>query len=82
MSENPIEKTIEKTMKVKIKSDGEITKYNCIGLCQELYCDKLYTHFVKLEINDMPIVLGFCEEHFEEWRRKWKRNKIKVEDYL
>lgn len=44
----------------------KIYNYNCDGLCCEKTCDKRYTHFQKVEMYGMTLLLGFCDEHSDK----------------
>jgi len=45
----------------------KIYNYNCDGMCCEEFCSKRYTHSTRRTLHGMNIVLGFCEEHANEF---------------
>ena len=45
----------------------EIRNYNCDGMCVERTCSKRYTRMTTQAINGLKLVLGFCEEHSNEF---------------
>jgi len=46
---------------------NKITNYNCDGLCCNKFCDRRYTHFIEKTMNGMIVILGFCENHANEY---------------
>ncbi len=57
----------------------EIQNYNCAGLCMEKTCDKPQTQFIQVCINDMEFLIGFCDEHAEQFEMKYVRSLIQKE---
>lgn len=45
---------------------GEIENQNCDGLCCEEYCSKKYTQYIKLNLNNVELIIGLCDEHAEQ----------------
>ena len=52
----------------------DIVNYNCDGLCIQKYCSKKYTKMTNQEINNVDVVLGFCEDHAEEFENSPHQN--------
>ena len=44
-----------------------IENNNCEDLCDNAYCDEEYTHFEKVFINGMEIIITLCKKHAEEF---------------
>lgn len=60
----------------------KIENDNCKDLCDEEYCDDPYTHFEKIKINNMVIVVSLCEKHAKEWEDNYfKKVKEVREEY-
>lgn len=55
----------------------KIINHNCKGLCCERFCSNKEEFFMKLEINGLDIVMGFCKKHSEKFEDKfWKFTKV------
>ena len=56
----------------------EIENDNCKDMCDNLYCDQPYTHYIYLKLNGMDVVLSLCKECAEEWdENTWYLNTFK-----
>ena len=44
-----------------------IRNNNCEDMCDHAYCSEKYTHFEKLFLNGMEIIITLCEKHAEEF---------------
>ena len=50
-----------------------IDNHNCVGTCCHEYCGEYEKYFMKLNLNEMTILLAFCERHSEEFEDKFWR---------
>jgi len=57
-----------------------IENNNCQDLCDNAYCSEKYTHFEKVFINGMEIIITLCKEHAEEFDNATLKAMREVED--
>lgn len=49
----------------------KITNHNNKNLCCQKFCDEVQTEFIEMDVNGMPILMGFCKKHAEEFEKKF-----------
>jgi hypothetical protein len=55
----------KQVIKARIIS-GKIENHNFDGLCSEEYCSKKYSQYIKLNLNNVELIIGLCDEHAEQ----------------
>ena len=45
----------------------KIDNYNCEGLCFQETCNKKYTQFYKIDVEEFKFIVLFCKKHGDEY---------------
>ena len=55
---------------------NQIENYNWANLCCEKYCSEVETHYIEISMNDLTIILQFCEKHAQDFEDKyWEKRQ-------
>lgn len=55
---------------------GDITNYNCDGMCAQEFCSKRYTKCIVIKMNGVPLHIAVCDEHAGEIeKRSWEESE-------
>lgn len=51
----------------------KIENFNCDGICNEKACSDKYTHFIPIRINEIDLIILFCEKHHDFFQERQMR---------